>query len=161
MPLSRTAAINQVSIMVQSNEFPELDSNELGLLVDNNARSVDWSASISYVYGDIVEPVIKNGRIYKCIVAGTSGTTNPFPTYYREFCKDVGFSDNTVEWLDLGPAHVERYDLRSSVRAGWILKAAKAANLVASKDGSQDINLEALQKQFLVMAERYRPVVLL
>ena len=161
MPLTRLQAIEQLSTMVQSNEYPELDTDDLAFLIDNNKRSNNWAASTAYVYGDLIEPVIKNGRLYKCIEAGTSGTTNPFPVYYAENSYSIAFSDGTARWMDLGPANVEQYDVRSAVRAGWILKASKVANLINSKDGSQDLNLSALQEQFLKMAERYRPVVLL
>jgi len=41
-----------------------------------------------------------------------------------------------------------------------MLFAAKVSNLINSKDGSQDIQLEALQKQCLLMAEKYRPLVI-
>lgn len=160
MALTRTQAIQQLSMMVQSTEYPELNSDELGTLIDNYKRSSDWAASSSYVYGDIVEPIVKNGRLYQCIKAGTSGTINIFPDYYTYGATGVAFVDNTITWVDYGTANVERYDVRQAVRAGWILKAAKVANLISSKDGSQDINLEALQKQFIVMAEKYRPVVI-
>jgi hypothetical protein len=160
MPLSRLDAIKQVSFMCQAGEYPELTVDELGQVVDDNKRFDDWSASTSYVYGDIVAPIVKNGRTYKCIEAGTSGTVNPFPEYYSENSTGIGYDDNTVKWIDLGPAHVETFDIRSAARAAWILKAAKVSNLINSKDGSQDLQLESLQKQFLSMAERYRPVVI-
>ena len=160
MALTRTQAIQQLSSMVQSTEYPELNSDELGTLIDTYKRSNDWTASTTYIYGDVVQPVVRNGRLYQCIKEGTSGATNIFPDYYTYGASGIAFIDNTITWVDAGPANVEIYDVRSAVRAGWILKAAKVANLISSKDGSQDINLEALQKQFLVMAEKYRPVVI-
>lgn len=160
MPLTRTQAITQLSLMVQSTEYPELSPDELGTLIDIYKRSNDWAASTAYVYGDLVQPIIKNGRLYQCIEAGTSGTTNVFPEYYITDAKDFAYTDGTVRWIDLGPANVEVFDVRTAARAGWILKAGKVANLISSKDGSQDINLEALQKQCLIMAEKYRPVVI-
>mgnify|MGYP000961766324 CR=1 FL=1 len=158
--LTRTQAIQQLSSMVQSTEYPELNSDELGTLIDTYKRSNDWAASTLYVYGDVVQPVVKNGRLYECVQTGTSGATNVFPDYYTYGATGIGFVDNTVMWVDAGTANVEIYDVRQAARAGWILKAAKVANLISSKDGSQDINLEALQKQFLVMSEKYRPVVI-
>lgn len=160
MPLTRTQAITQLSLFTQSNEYPELSPDELGTLIDMYKRSSDWVASTAYVYGDLVQPVIKNGRLYKCIQAGTSGTVNIFPQYYTQGTTDISYADNTVRWIDLGVANIEIYDVRTAARAGWLLKAGKVANLISSKDGSQDINLEALQKQCLLMAEKYRPVVI-
>lgn len=160
MPLTRTQAITQLSLMVQSTEYPEISPDELGTLIDTYKRSNDWAPSTLYVYGDLVQPIIKNGRLYQCIEAGTSGTVNVFPDYYTVSSTDIGYADNTTKWIDIGPANVEVYDVRTAARAGWILKAGKVANLISSKDGSQDINLEALQKQCLVMAEKYRPVVI-
>lgn len=161
MPLTRLQAIEQLSTMCQSEEYPQLDTSDLAFLIDNNKRSKDWAASTAYVYGDIVEPITKNGRYYKCVEAGTSGTSNPFPTYYYENGTSTAYDDNTSKWIDLGPAYTEQYDVRGAARAGWILKASKVSHLINSKDGSQDLNLSALQEQFLKMAERYRPVVLL
>jgi hypothetical protein len=160
MSLTRSQAVNQLAFMCQINEYPELTNDEISMLIDSNVRSADWQANYAYVYGDIVEPVIKNGRYYTCVQAGTSGTSSVFPIRYTQFCNGVGFIDANLVWMDSGPANVERYDLRSAARAGWILKAAKAANLINSKDGSQDIQLEALQKQCLLMAEKYRPLVI-
>lgn len=161
MPLTRLQAIQQLATMVQSDEYPELNNEDLAFLIDNNKRSNDFAYSTAYVYGDLVEPIVKNGRLYKCIEAGTSGTINPFPTYYNENTYAIAFDTGTARFMDVGPANVEQFDVRSAARAGWILKAAKVANLINSKDGSQDLNLSALQEQFLKMAERYRPVVLL
>ncbi|MBT9139334.1 MAG: hypothetical protein DDT31_01918 [Syntrophomonadaceae bacterium] len=37
----------------------------------------DWAASTAYVVGNIIKPVIDNGRHYVCIVAGISGAIEP------------------------------------------------------------------------------------
>jgi len=160
MSLTRSQAVNQLAFMCQINEYPELTNDEISMLIDNNVRSADWQANHAYVYGDIVEPVIKNGRYYQCVVAGTSSSASVFPLGYVEYATGIGYIDGGITWADAGPANVERYDLRSAARAGWILKAAKVSNLINSKDGSQDIQLEALQKQCLLMAEKYRPLVI-
>jgi hypothetical protein len=160
MPLNETQAYNEVARMTQSDEYPTLTNDDLTLIVETNIRYNAWVANTTYQFGDIVVPVIQNGRTYECITAGTTGDTNQFPQFYTAYATGITFSDATVTWVDAGPANTEKYDVRSAVRAGWILKAAKVANLINSKDGSQDIQLENLHKQCLTMAERYRPLVI-
>ena len=80
MPLSRLAAIKKLSWMVQADSFPELDSNALGELIDEHKRFNSWEASIYYNVGDQIVPTVPNGRVYSCLIAGTSGTVEPsFP----------------------------------------------------------------------------------
>ena len=160
MPLTETQAYNEVARMTQSDEYPTLTNDDLTLIVETNVRYSAWVANTAYSFGDIVVPVIQNGRLYECSTAGTTGDTNQFPEFYTAYANGIRFVDNTVTWVDAGPANTEKYDVRSAVRAGWILKAAKVANLINSKDGSQDIQLENLHKQCLTMAERYRPLVI-
>ena len=160
MPLTETQADNEVARMTQSDEYPTLTNDDLTLIVETNVRYSAWVANTAYSFGDIVVPVIQNGRLYECSTAGTTGDTNQFPEFYTAYGNGIRFVDATVTWVDAGPANTEKYDVRSAVRAGWILKAAKVANLINSKDGSQDIQLENLHKQCLTMAERYRPLVI-
>lgn len=53
-----------------------------------------WQASTSYSVGDVVRPTTRNGFTYKCITAGTSGSSEPtWPTTAGQTV-----TDGTVEW---------------------------------------------------------------
>lgn len=70
-------------------------------LTDDSAASA-WQASTAYSVGDIVRPTVANGHIYKCIVAGTSGASEPtWPT-----TADLQVVDNTVTWREVGTGFI-------------------------------------------------------
>lgn len=154
--LTRLEAIKKLQWMVSSDTYPELSNAELTELIDEKTRSSNWTANTAYIYGDIIEPTVKNGRTYKCIVAGTSGATEPsFP--------EIGFtgqtvSDNNIYWNDAGAAYYERYDVRAAAREGWLMKASKIAHLVDVKDGTQDLQISKLLDHCYKMAEKYRSI---
>ena len=79
----------------------------------------DWSASTAYAAGDFVAPLTANGRIFECVVAGTSGGSEP------TWDTTLGFptTDNTVTWRCRG-AHVisTLADLSSKLEAGTPLR---------------------------------------
>ena len=84
MPLTRTEALDRLAWMVASDQYPFLDSTALQQLVDDHARWAVWSASTAFVVGDIIIPTVANGRLYQCVIAGTSGATEPqFPQWTR------------------------------------------------------------------------------
>lgn len=60
------------------------------------------AASTVYQVGDVVRPATGNGRIYKCVVAGTSGSG--LPTYTTVGGREV--TDGTVVWVEAGVAYV-------------------------------------------------------
>ncbi len=57
-----------------------------------------WAASTAYTLGQTISPPAANGHIYKCTVAGTSGSTPPstWPT------NGGTVTDGTVTWTDMG-----------------------------------------------------------
>lgn len=70
-----------------------------------------WAASNGYSYGQIVAPPTSTGYLYRCVVAGTSGTTAPtFPTVVGETV-----TDNTVTWACVG----ESVEIFSSAAVTW------------------------------------------
>ena len=82
MPYTRTQALERLAWMVASDQYPQLDSTALQQLVDDHARWSVWTASTAYVVGDIVIPTVANGRLYQCVIAGTSSATEPqFPQW--------------------------------------------------------------------------------
>ena len=60
------------------------------------ASATAWASATSYAVGDVRRPTAGNGRIYRCIVAGTSGGSQPtWPTTDRGYVVD-----GSVTWQD-------------------------------------------------------------
>lgn len=57
-----------------------------------------WAASTAYAVGDIVHPLVTNGHLYICVVAGTSNSSAPsWSTVHR-----AAVTDNSVTWAEFG-----------------------------------------------------------
>lgn len=162
MPLSRLQAIKKLSWMVQSDSFPELDSNALGELIDEHKRFGSWTASTAYSVGDQIVPVVPNGRVYSCTIAGTSGTTEPsFPQ--MGYAVGQNFNDGVIPadeypltWRDSGFIQTEIYDVRAAAREGWMRKASIAANLLNTDDGATKVDLNKLIEHCHSQAAKFR-----
>jgi hypothetical protein len=157
MAITRDQALAYVTLHAQTNSYPEIDIDTVGSFVDSNRRYSTWSANTAYAVGDYIVPTVPNGRIYKCVVAGTSSATEPgFPEYvlYKSYRINDGTS---LIWQDYGVISPDQYDTRSAVRSVWIYKAGILANQVDASDDNSNVKLSALQSQFLLMAEKYRP----
>lgn len=157
MALSRLEALKKLQWMVSSDTYPELTNDELGGLIDEHCRTNTWTASTAYVVGDRVQPVIKNGRIYECVKAGTSLTDS---TLFPDFgYTGQMYSDGLdLIWRDVGAAYVETYDVRAAAREGWMMKASKIAHLVDVVDGQQNLHISTLLDHCYKMAEKYRAI---
>jgi len=160
MPLTRTQALDRLAWMTASDQYPFLDSTALQQLVDDHARWGLWIASTAFVVGDIVIPTVANGRLYQCVIAGTSGATEPqFPQYTRTTGYSVNDGSGDLLWEDIGPANIERYDIRTSARQGWIRKASSITHLIDVKDGQVDAKMAVLREHCLDQAKRFSPMV--
>lgn len=63
-----------------------------------NSWSVVWAASTAYAVGDVVKPLVSNGHLYRCVVAGTSGGSAPsWSTVHGQTT-----TDNTATWVEIG-----------------------------------------------------------
>ena len=81
-----------------NNSYNQIRENKniyIGYKTGSGVLAADtWQASTSYNVGDYVKPTSWNGYSYKCIVAGTSGTTQP--TWTTTIGDTV--TDGTVTW---------------------------------------------------------------
>lgn len=64
----------------------------------SHTTSVPWVASTANSVNNIVTPTTANGHVYKCTVAGTTGTTEPIWTTTA----GGTVSDGTVTWQEIG-----------------------------------------------------------
>jgi hypothetical protein len=118
------------------------------------AYGIAWAASTAYVGGKTVRPSTRNGHWYECIIAGTTGASEPIPwptapgatvvdgsVTWQEAGADVVY-DDVVE-IDMGTGHndvtrfkglVRRIDYRLWPRAvgvfcsGFLVRAAEYTN---------------------------------
>jgi len=162
--MTRAEAIAQVSLFVDAQSYPQMSTTDIGSILDSYSRFTTWTASTTYAVGDRVVPTTPNGRVYECRVAGTSGTTQPdypvYPAYqFQGFSIEDGASNPRLTWVDMGPANIERYDVRTATRQGWLIKASRCASDIDAKEGTSDVKLSQLKAHYLSMAERYRPLV--
>lgn len=164
MPLSRLQAIKELSDLCQATLYPELDNNQLGKLIDAHVRFTTWTASTYYNVGDIIIPTVPNGRMYLCIIAGTSDPTEPNFPQAGWACGQI-FSENPQQyygqgygltWQDAGFVQVEKYDVRAAAKGAWLLKASIAANLANTDDGKMKIELHQIQENCIQMAGKFR-----
>ena len=167
MPLTRLQAIKELSDLCQATLFPELETNQLARLIDQHVRFNTWTASYSYKVGDIVVPTTPNGRMYLCIIAGTSGAIEPsFPQIgyaVGQSISDGPIPQNSfaLNWQDAGYVQVEKYDVRAATKQAWLLKASIAANLANTDDGKMKIQLHTIQENCIQMAGKFRSFAIL
>jgi hypothetical protein len=163
--MTRAEAIAQVSMMVDATSYPQVSTTEIGQQLDLFKRFDTWTASTTYAVGDRVVPILPNGRVYECRVAGTSAANEPdFPEYpggqYKGWSTLDGTSDPTLMWVDQGAANVEPYDVRTITRQMWLIKASRVASDIDAKEGASDVKMSQLIENCLKMAERFRPMVI-
>lgn len=162
MGMTRDLALLELATFTNADQYPTVDSATLGAFLDDYRRYETWTASTVYSVGDRVVPITPNGRIYECRVPGTSAATEPAFAYYNTYTGwyiTENISNPALCWVDVGCAQMEMYDTRSAARAVWIYKAGIVANQVDAAETQTEVSLSQLQKQFLAMSERYRPMV--
>ena len=89
---------NASSTKLQASSNPGVDN----ITLTPTDIEQDWVINTAYSLGDIVEPVIDNGYIFKCTTAGTSdpATEPSWPTSVNSTV-----ADNTVVWTCYAPRH--------------------------------------------------------
>lgn len=151
-------------MLADANSYPQITTTEIGTILDDLIRWDYWTASHSYAVDDLIVPLIPNGRLYRCVAAGTSDSTQPtFPVF-----PSIGFINQTIYesttsgviWIDIGTAQNEQYDVQGATRRAWLLKASRCAGDVDSKEGLSDVKLSQLSDHCIRMAERFRPLVI-
>lgn len=99
----------------------------------------EWQANTAYNEGDVVRPVgARNGYVYKCTTAGTSGAEEPtWPT-----SEDETVNDGSVVWTAVKSFALCTTDVSSSdftidigLKGGYVLTVAEKDNILIYKTG--------------------------
>jgi hypothetical protein len=161
MAFTRTQCLERLAWMTASDQYPTLDSTALQQLIDDALRYTTWTASTAYNVGDMIVPPVPNGRVYRCVIAGISGTDSTiFPIYATKpgYTLYDGSGNPGLTWQDYAFANAEPYDLHLAVRNGWLRKAAACATQIAIEDGNVKADMEKLQAHCLSQAQRHQPL---
>lgn len=147
----KTAAMAKLKLYSAHDTAPVI-TTDLDAILTAHLRASYWAASTAYVVGAVVQPTTANGHRYRCIKAGTSGTTEP--SDWPEYRQGVYTNDGTVWWEEFGPDFDNPYDVRAAIHAAWMLKASRASVLFTDDAGQR----EQVYKHCLQMAEKYAPI---
>lgn len=164
--MNRTDAKTELAAMVAATTAPTLDDAALTRLLRRAAVAdaalndpddyPDWAASLARAVGDRVVPAPRNGFVYRCTVAGTSGSSQPaWPTTLNQTV-----ADGTATWVceaaaGWSPTYTH-HSLNRAAAAGWREKAARLAvefdvKLGSGKEFERSQKIAACER----MAARY------
>lgn len=148
----KEAALAQLKRLVQPDVTPALDDTELNAILDSVQRASFWILSTAFIFGAVALPATKNGHRYRCIEAGTTGTTEPdWPP--RDGAK---ITDGTVTWEEAGADFENVFDVRAAAHQAWLMKEAKAVELF---DGPAD-KLSQIAERCREMADKFAPILI-
>lgn len=155
----RTAAIAEVVLHAQTEIQPVLLAAEYEAIVDANARATIWTANTAYLVGQTVLPTTRNGHRYRAIVGGTShATTEPIWPKSKQATIQDGSSDPVLTWQEDGADYVNVFNVRAAIHQTWMLKAAKASILYATKQSGSDFEQQQVYDHCLKQSERWLPI---
>jgi hypothetical protein len=145
-------AVEIVAVQACACDPPELSTAELEGVIKDSQIGATWQADTYYPQGATVIPAVPNGHIYRCAVAGTSGSTEPA---WNQFFSTTT-TDNTVSWLEAG---FDRgfFNLDQATSDAWLLKAGKAAPLVQNSSAGQSLASQQLFSHCNQMARYWEP----
>lgn len=151
----RDAVIQRVTRLAQPNVHPTVSSRDVEAIVDATARASVWTAATAYIFGNVILPTVRNGHSYMCVIAGTSGATEPiWPTSQQATITD-GASDPLLKWQEAGPDFDNLYDVRKAAHEIWLQKAAQASQLYATSQSGSKFEHQQVHDHCVKMSEKY------
>lgn len=160
MPIqtNESEAMAELKRLTQYETEPALDDgSDLIPILDAAKICSVWAASTAYSYGDEVVPTTanQNGRRFRCVKAGTSGSTEPsWSGFYGARVAD----DSTLIWEECGAQPKSLWDMRAAAYNGWMLKASKAAPDFDFAGAGESYKRSQVYEQCLKMAAKFLPV---
>lgn len=157
--LTLEQAVAKVSRQAGAEQEPVIESSEVRAIVEECGIALH-AVSTAYTFGDRVLPSTANGRMYRCVVGGTSGETAP--VWSGLTCGYYGyrFSDGEVTWEDIGPAPSERYDVNLATYKVLLRKKAESPDDMDFSSADEKVSLSQRQKNLDALLKRYEPVYL-
>jgi len=149
-------ALQILMSLVDASVAPLLDEPELTNLLAAARRASIWEASQSYKFGAIVQPTANNRnghrfRLVKFSGGITSGSTEPsWPD-----SRDAEVVDGSLTWREEGTDYDSLWDLTAAARAGWLLKAGKAATCVDFEQDGIKFSASQVAKHCKAQADQY------
>ena len=140
---------------------PALAASELEDILDSpNVKVASiWVASTPYVYGDIIMPILANGHRYRCIVSGTSGTTEPTWPLSQFWKVEEGTSTpNKLTWEEDGRQLRSLWDMRRAKYEAWKLKYTKATDRYRFETDTASYQEQQVLEFIEKMVNRYAPL---
>ena len=105
--MTYTEALEKLSRLVDPDGAFDIPSHVLEDALEDRKRFAVHAVSTAYGVGDRVIPSPATGRLYRCLVAGTSDSTAPdWPTGTVSTWKLE--DGETLEWEDIGPVKASR-----------------------------------------------------
>lgn len=156
-------AVQWLSREACATQEPVLTSEDLAACVTDAARWTDYAPASAVAVGATIAPTVPNGRLYRCLVGGTTADAEPtWPTACGKWTGQTitettaGGGASGVVWVDVGPRPPERYDLSLAQRSAWLLKAKRTAILADVANGPDKVSLSQQHAQLLKLARRFR-----
>jgi len=172
MPMTWDAALARLQRDSAAGVFPEIAYEDLVSLLAEQELYTVWAPSTAYALSAVVAPTDANAttHIYRCVLAGTSGTAEPSwpqfstvdprPGQTRPYWAGSlgtwpsGVADGTAQWVEHGPLPDAPWNIRKATANAWGLKAQIASVDVAYRAGNVTIGPDTTHARCL--AERAR-----
>jgi hypothetical protein len=143
-----TEALDELGERVEATKQPTLSPETLRRILRRTTRVKNFALGAAYQRGQFVAPASANldtyaGAVYLVTTGGVSTTE---PSWGAS-----SLSSGPVQFVYFGPSEV--FDIEEAVREGWKAKMSAAANLMHSKEGGVD---QELQQVFDQCERRWR-----
>lgn len=153
-----------------SGTFPTLTSGELttclasARLADRygifgtddlgNVYEVPWEPETVYAVDDVRVPILRDGYMYVCSVAGSSGTEPP------DWSAGIDIIDGTVTWQFYAVGWTPTHDMNMAAATAWELKAGKTSDKTTFGADGGSFNPQQVYDHCMSMATLYRSKVM-
>lgn len=152
------AALAKLTLYAQPDVPPMLSASELAEILLGEQRLAQWEDETDYEYGQVIAPTIRNGHRYRCIQAGTSGSTEPTWVTSTGATLTEGESDPQLKWVEDSSDYASAFNVRAAIHAAWMMKAAKASALYATGVNQGSFRHDQVYEHCLKMAEKFAPI---
>ena len=147
-------ALQKLSRLVDPDGSFGIPAAVLSDALDDNRRFSVHATSTAYSVGDLVVPSAFNGRLYKCVVSGSSAATAPtWPTTGVSTWKiDDG---TTLVWEDAGPIKNRPYDFDAAAYDVCMSMARRNVHRTDVSDSGLSVKHSQVYEHWIAMASSF------